>query len=231
MNAACKAYENQLCLPDQMPDDPYWIVTVAARIMCCQFLHTIELVSNSCVPYNKITITNVLIFFYFASAFRHSLFLVYILCCSLSFQSICRFCFRLSYEARERRCVFYSIIIYGIGEKQPASQPASHSALLLLFRMYEMVHSNRVNSNIWTISQMHISFFEISLEQLCYIVVELYIDFQFLRLQFLIGFSIPLIIFTSQKLFFEIASANNHFELKNRSAWKSKINSKKSPCA
>lgn len=30
MNAACKAYENQLC-PNQMPDDPYWIVTVAER--------------------------------------------------------------------------------------------------------------------------------------------------------------------------------------------------------
>lgn len=36
-------------LPGQMPDDPYWIVTVAVpRIICCQFLHTIELVSNSC---------------------------------------------------------------------------------------------------------------------------------------------------------------------------------------
>lgn len=70
-----------------------------------------------------------------------------IFCCSLSLSLALRSIsfivalirFRFTYYERERErervrarwCVFYSIIIYGIGEKQPAS----HSTLLHLFRM------------------------------------------------------------------------------------------------
>lgn len=191
-----------------MPDDPYWIVTVAfaerarlTRIMCCQFLHTIELVSNSCTADTQQYNNNKCVCFLSLSRPSCSWFAGCSYSFSFSFQCICRFHFRFKlWRARAVHDVYF--IPSSFTELVKSIQSASQPPIRLFITSIPNVW-NRVSSNIWVISRMHIQSHN---TLVCQIIVESYKDSQLLlpSFIFLIGFSISLIIFTSQKLFLEI---------------------------
>lgn len=173
--------------------------------------------------HNNITITNAFVFFHSRVLLARGLLAART---RSRFNVFAVFTSVLSYDARERStmCILFHHHLRNWW-KASASQPPIRLFITSIPNVW-----NRVSSNIWVISRMHIQSHN---TLVCQIIVESYKDSQLLlpSFIFLIGFSISLIIFTSQKLFLEIVRESNRFEHGKIGHENDSLISKKSPCA